>query len=611
MARAKTFRATLPSLGRLAVYFWPEIRKQRALAIGSLLALFAEVLFRLLEPWPLKIIFDRFIHTKQRYNFLPPSFSSLDNSRLLIIAALAVVIFATVRALASYQSTIGFAKLGNRVLTKVRTRLYRHVQYLSLSFHTKARTGDLVVRVMSDVSMLQDVAVTALLPTLAKILIVVGMFVLMLWMNWQLALIAVSLWPLFLLRSITLTRQIREVAQQQRQREGAMAATAAESFSSMRTVQALSLESKFADTFSRDSETNLKQDVRAKRLSAALGRWVNVLIACSTALVLWYGGHSVLNGKITAGDLLVFLAYLRYAYSPVQDFAKYTGRMAKATAAGDRVIELLDSVPEVRDLPDAIKAPAFRGGVKFDQVNFGYGQEQHHLTNLNLEVAPGQHVAIVGPSGAGKSTLMSLILRLYDPVSGCVLIDGHDVREFTIDSLRAQISVVLQDNLLFAATIRENIVHGAADATEEEIEAAARFANAHDFIIALPNGYDTAVGERGVTLSHGQRQRIAIARAAIRRAPILILDEPMTGLDAASEAAVLEALERLYLNWTTFLITHDLAHASTADTILYLEGGKIVEQGTHEELLARNGYWARAYRLQNGVVEHKEHDAVA
>ena len=610
MAKAKTLRATWPSLWRLGVYFWPEIRKHRGLAIGSLLTLFAEVFFRLLEPWPLKLIFDRLIHTTQRYNFLPQSFSTLETSHLLIVAAIAVVVVATCRALASYQSTIGFAKLGNRVLTKVRNRVYRHIQYLSLSFHAKARAGDLVVRVMGDVGMLQDVAVTALLPTLAKILIVVGMFVLMLWMNWRLALIAISLWPLFLLRSISLSKQIREVAQKQRQREGAMAATAAESFGAMRTVQALSLESTFASAFSRDSEQNLKQDVKAKRLAAALGRWVNVLIAASTALVLWYGGNLVFKEQITAGDLLVFLAYLRYAYSPVQDFAKYTGRMAKASAAGDRVIELLDSVPDVRDLPDAIKAPPFEGRVQFDEVRFGYEKEQHHLTDVTLDVAAGQHVALVGPSGAGKSTLVSMILRLYEPAQGRVLIDGRDVRDFTLDSLRGQISVVLQDNLLFANTIRENIVHGAAGATEEEVEAAARLANAHEFIKALPNGYDTAVGERGVTLSQGQRQRIAIARAAIRRAPILILDEPMTGLDAASEAAVLIALERLYRNRTTFLITHDLRHAATADTILYLEAGKIVERGTHAELLQRNGAWARMYQMQNGTNPKKEHYAV-
>ena len=617
MARANTFKATVPGLWRLGAYFWPEIRKHRTLVAGSLLALFGEILFRLLEPWPLKIIFDRLMKAKPRYHFLPDSISSLENSKLLIMAAVALVVIATCRAIVSFQSVIGFAKLGNRVLTKVRNRVYRHIQYLSLSFHSKARTGDLVVRVMSDVGMLQEVAVTALLPTLAKILMVTGMFGLMMFLNWRLTLLALSLWPIYLLRSITLTRKIRELAQKQRRREGAMAATASESFSAIRTVQALSLEGTFADAFSRDSELTLKQDVKGKRLAAALGRWVNVLIACSTALVLGYGGHLVLQGELTPGDLLVFLAYLRYAYSPIQDFAKYTGRMAKATAAGDRVIELLDCVPDVADLPGAVKAPAFAGRVQFDQVHFGYEKEQQdrqHLTDVSLDVAAGQHVAIAGPSGAGKSTLVSMILRLYAPASGRVLIDGRDVREYTLDSVRGQISVVLQDNLLFSGTIRSNITHGASGATEEQVQAAARLANAHGFIKGLPDGYETVVGERGVTLSHGQRQRIAIARAAIRQAPILILDEPTTGLDAASEAAVIGALEKVYANRTTFLITHDLKQVASADLILYMEHGKIIERGPHAELMQRHGRYAEAYQLQAGSnhdqKEKKEHARV-
>jgi ATP-binding cassette, subfamily B, bacterial len=602
MSRPKSIKEALPGMWRIGAYFWPEVRKHRTLVAGSLVALFAEIGFRLLEPWPLKVIFDRLIHVKQRYEFLPPSLSNMDNAHILIVAAIAVVVFAGGRAIASFQSTIGFAKLGNRVLTKVRNRLYRHVQYLSLSFHTKARTGDLVVRVMSDVGMLQDVAVTALLPTLAKVLIVTGMFSLMLWLNWRLALIAVSLWPLFLLRSLKLTREIREVAQKQRQREGAMAATAAESLGAMRTVQALSLEGTFADAFSRESERTLKQDVKGKRLAAALGRWVNFLIAISTALVLWYGGHLVLKGEITGGDLLVFLAYLRYAYSPVQDFAKYTGRMAKATAAGDRVIELLECVPEVRDRDDAIKAPTFKGRITFDHVNFGYEKDARHLEDVQLEITPGQHVAIVGPSGAGKSTLVSLLLRLYDATGGRVMVDGRDVRDYTLDSLRGQISVVLQDNLLFGGTIRDNIIHGAPTASQEQVEAAAKLANAHEFILGLPNGYNTQVGERGVMLSHGQRQRIAVARAAIRQAPILILDEPTTGLDAASEAAVITALEQLYITRTTLLITHDLSQAGSADFIVYIEAGKILEQGNHVELMRLNGRYAEAYRVQTGSV---------
>src|SRR2546425_684656 len=528
------------------------------LIAGSLLALFAEVGFRLLEPWPLKFVFDHIIGsgTKRGAAFLS-RFESVDAMTLLTCAAVAVVVITALRAVASYWETIGFAQIGNRALTKVRAQLYRHVQYLSLSFHTKARTGDLVVRMMNDVGMLQDVAVTALFPLLAKVLIVGGMIALMFWIQWQLALIAVAVFPLFWLRSISVGRRIREVAQKQRRREGAMAATFAESISAIRTVQALSLEETFARAFSSESEKSLKQDVKGKRLSASLERSLDVLIALATALVLWVGTRLILRKEVTPGELLVFLAYLKSAYRPVQDFAKYTGRLAKASAAGERVIDLLERVPDVRDLPGAVRAPAFKGRVQFENVIFAYERGQPLLEDIQLDIQPGQRVALVGPSGAGKTTLLSLLLRLYDPLGGSVRIDGRDIRHFTLESLRAQISVVLQDNVLFAASVRDNIACAVPGASMAEIEKAARLANAHEFISLLPKGYETVLGERGVTLSQGQRQRLAIARAAIRKAPILILDEPMTGLDKHNEQAVLASLDRLDYGATTFIITHD------------------------------------------------------
>jgi ATP-binding cassette subfamily B protein len=603
MGRPQTFNQSVPALWRMGRHFWPEVRKHRWLIFVSMLALIAEVVLRLLEPWPLKFVFDRLIHTGASATW-EQRLPSVDTPTLLLWASFAVILITGLRALASYRSTIGFAQIGNRVLTKVRSRLYRHVQYLSLSFHTRARTGDLVMRVINDVSMLQDVAVTALLPTLAKVLLVAGMLALMFWMNWRLALVSISILPFFWLRTVSLTRRIREVAQKQRQQQGAMAATAAESITAIRTVQALSLEGSFARAFSAENERILKEDVKGKRLSAALERSVDVLVALATAAVLWYGGTLALRGAISAGDLVVFLAYLKYAYRPVQDFAKYSGRLAKASASADRVMELLERIPDVRDRADATPAPALRGAIRFESVHFSYEQGQPLLRDVNLEIGPGQHVALVGPSGGGKSTLASLVLRLYDPTAGRVVIDGSDLRDFTLESLRNQISVVLQDNLLFAASVRENIAYGAPQATEEQIEAAARLANAHDFITALSGGYHAVLGERGVTLSHGQRQRIAIARAAIRQAPILILDEPATGLDKANERAVIEALERLYTGRTTFLITHDIYHAMHADTILYLDNGCIVERGTHDALLRAEGRYAELFRMQSSTGRH-------
>lgn len=601
MSNPQPIPQSLPSLWRILKYFWPHARQYRGLIVGSFAALFAEVALRLLEPWPIKFVFDHVLGGRNPKTSLPELFSGLDTTSLLTCAALAVVIFATVRALAAYWQTIGFTLVGNRSLARVRAQLYRHVQYLSLSFHTNARTGDLVLRMMGDVAMLQDVAVTAFLPLLAKALIVVGMIGLMFFLNWKLALITAAVLPLFWLRSVSLGTRIREVAKKQRRQEGAMAASFTESLGAIKTVQALSLEEQFSRAFTEVSEKNLKQDVKGKRLSASLERSLDVIIALATALVLWFGARLVIAHEISAGDLYLFIAYLKSAYRPVQDFAKYTGRLGKASAAGERVVDLLERVPDVRDLPGAGRAPAFRGEVAFADVSFAYERGQRLLETINLEVKPGQHIALVGPSGGGKSTLLSLVLRLYDPASGRVLIDGRDIREFTLESLRGQISVVLQDNVLFAASVRENIACAAPGATREQVEAAARLANAHEFISALAQGYDTVLGERGVTLSHGQRQRLAIARAAIRQSPILILDEPTTGLDRKNEREVLEALERLYASRTTFLITHELQHAVNADLVLYLESGKILERGTHDDLIRLNGRYAAMFRIQTGM----------
>jgi ATP-binding cassette subfamily B protein len=526
-------------------------------------------------------------------------FDIFDPLTLLISMAILTVLLTALRAMAGYWTTVGFAKIGNRVLAQVRLQLYRHIQYLSLSFHTKARTGDLVVRVISDVGLLQDVVVTAVLPMLAKSLILAGMLALMFWLNWRLTLVALGVFPLFWLRTVSMGRKINEVARLQRKREGAMAATASETINAIKTVQALSLESAFEEQFTRQNEKNWKQDVKAKRLAASLERSVDLLTAIAGALVLFYGARLVMQKELSAGALLVFLAYLKNAFRPIQEFAKYTTRLGKASAAGERVLDLLHRVPEIRDLPGAVRAPALHGAVRFEHVDFSYEDGAELLRDIDFEVAPGQCVALIGLSGSGKSTVVSLLLRLYDPVKGRVLIDNRAIREFTLESLRSQLSAVLQDNLLFAASVRENIAHGAPDATNDRIESAARLANAHDFIINLPQGYETVLGERGVTLSQGQRQRLAIARAAIRRAPILVLDEPMTGLDKSNEQAVLQSLERLNYGCTTFLITHDLRHAARADMILFLEAGRITERGTHAQLLQSNGSYAALYRMQS------------
>ena len=563
-----------PQVARVLRHFGPHIRRQRNLIVGSLLALVAEVGLRLLEPWPLKVVFDNLLGARHARHHALDGLARLDPAVLLAASVIAVVALAALRALVAYYTSVGFALIGNRVLTDLRQQLYLHLQRLSLSFHARSGSGELVVRIIGDVGLLKDVAVTALLPLLGSSLVLGGMALVMLWLDWRLGLVALAVLPLFWLSTLRLGRQIHDVARLQRRREGAMAARAAESMGGVNTVKALGLEQTFGAMFARESARSLSEGVRGKRLEASLERSADVLTGLATALVLGYGSFLALRREISPGDLLVFLSYMKNAFRPVRDFAKYAGRLAKAAAAGERVVDLLERTPDVVDAPDAVAAPPFRGAVRFDRVGFAYEGGRPVLRDLTFEVAPGQRVAVVGPSGSGKSTLAGLILRLHDPSAGRVMVDGRDAREYTLASLRAQVTVLLQDALLFAASVRDNIAYGAADAGAAEIQAAARLANAHEFIEALPEGYDTVLGERGVTLSAGQRQRIAIARAALSRAPLVILDEPTTGLDLENERAVVQALERLTAGRTTFVITHDPQLAAAADVVLRLDGGR-------------------------------------
>lgn len=600
MNPAQQLQVVIPGIGRILKRFSPYIRKQQSLITLSMLALFGEIALRLLEPLPLKFIFDELFVQQAGGTVLHPVplIGALDTRSLLLLCAIAIVALAGIRGIAAYWSTVGFALAGNRVLTEIRSVLYTHLQTLSLSFYSRTRSGDLTLRVISDVAVLQEVVVTALLPLLANCLILLGMVGVMFWLNAQLAILGLTLLPIFWFSTFRLTQRIRAVSKQQRQREGSMAATAAESIGAIKLVQALSLQDKFTTVFTHQNQKSLKEGVKAKRLSAQLERTVEVLLATATALVLWRGAELVLRNALTPGDLLVFLTYLKNAFKPVRDFAKYIGRLAKASAAGDRILDLLDQAPDIYDLPGAKPAPRLTGAVQFDTVSFAYEPGYSVLQDISFTVKPGQRVAIVGYSGSGKSTLTTLLLRLYEPDQGTILIDHQDIRCYTLESLRTQMSVVLQDSLLFAASVWDNIAYGASTATEADVIAAAKLANAHEFILNLPQGYDTILGERGVTLSGGQRQRLSIARAAIRQAPILILDEPTTGLDKANEQEVIDALERLSVGRTTFLIVHDLELAARADFIFYMERGRLVERGTHEALMQLNDRYAALYRLQ-------------
>lgn len=600
----KTFRDSLPRFWRVIQRLWPKLRKQLPLITAAFVALLAQIGLRLLDPWPLKFIIDEIVGAEPASGRTGiPALDGLDSMTLVAVAAVAIVIIALLRSATTYFSTVGLALAGNRVLTEVRNELYQHLLRLSLSYHTRARSGDLITRLTGDVGRLQEVAVTAILPLLVHFLTLIGMLGLMFWLNWQLALIALASFPILFLSTARLSGNMQTVAREQRKREGALAAAAAEAIGAIEVAKAFSLEEILGKAFARQSKKSMKEGVKGKRLSARLERTVDVFIALGTALVLWYGARLVLRGGLTPGDLIVFLSYLKGAFRPTRSLAKYTGRIAKATASGERVLEILETEPEIRDSRHAVPAPRFRGTVQFRNVSFCYEPGEMVLKDINLCARPGERVALVGPSGGGKSSLVALILRLYDPVEGGIAIDGRDIREYTIKSLRSRTSVVLQESVLFAASIRENIAFGSPKATFEKIVAAARSANAHGFIQALPEGYGTVLGERGATLSGGQRQRIAIARAAVRRAPIVILDEPVTGLDEKNAQVVWEALDRLMQGCTVFLIAHDLRTAENVDQILYLDGGRVLERGTHEQLVHLGGRYATMYALQSEAAD--------
>jgi subfamily B ATP-binding cassette protein MsbA len=521
-----------------------------------------------------------------------------DKLAVLNFAVLAVAVIAVVGALSSYLEKYLTTSVGQWVMHDLRRTLYHHIHRLSLAEHDQKRTGDLIGRVTSDIEAIQSFVTTALMGILTNVLTLLGIVGVMLYLNWRFTLISLAVAPVLFLAVYFFTRRIKKASRDVRKKQSELVSLVEEVLSSIRVVKAFAREDYEERRFERQSLENVETALVARSIKMKLSPVVEIIVATGTCLMLGYGARLVLAGQLTPGALVVFLLYLGKMYKPMRELAKMTDTVSNAAVGFERIREVLETESGVRDLPHARPAPRFKGKIEFDKVSFAYNPDQSILKDVSFQIEPGQVAAFVGPTGGGKSTIISLVARFYDPVSGEVKIDGTNIRNHTMKSLREQISFVLQETLLFHAPIWENIAYGRPEASREEIIAAAKLANAHELNEEMPEGYDTLVGERGVTLSGGQRQRIAIARAVIRNTPILVLDEPTSGLDAASEQVVFEALGHLMEGRTSIVIAHHLATVRSADVIFVVKDNALVERGTHEELLAAGGLYSELYEIQ-------------
>ncbi|HXV84389.1 MAG TPA: ABC transporter ATP-binding protein [Candidatus Binatia bacterium] len=566
-----------------------------------LLAMLAETAMTLAAPWPLKVVLDNVVGSHPAPAWLASLRSSLLGANkldLAVLAGVATVLIALLKSVASYVDNYYTESVGQWVAHSLRMRVYDHLQHLSLGYYDSHQTGALLSTITDDIKTIQGFASSSTLDILVDFLTIIGMLGVMVWLDFDFALVAVAVTPLLLLFVARLNRAVKRATHEVRHHQSDIVAVVEQGLQSIRVVQAFGREELEESRLYDVSRATTDAALAARRIKSLLSPVVNVVVALCTGFVLWRGTVLVLADVMTVGALTVFLAYLAKFFKPVQDLAQMSNTLAQTAVALERVQLILNTQAVVPERPDARDPEAFKGAITFDHVVFGYDSKIPVLRDVSFSIDAGQRVGIVGATGGGKSTVVGLIPRFYDPSAGRVLIDGVDLRDYKLQGLRRQIGFVLQDTVLFRGTVRDNIAYGRPDASEDEIVAAAKLANADEFIVRMPKGYDSLVGERGLTLSGGQRERIGIARAIIRNAPILILDEPTAALDTESEKLVIDALERLMKGRSVITIAHRLSTIRDADKIIVLKDGAVFEEGTHDELVSRSGLYAELYRVQ-------------
>ncbi|HET7098105.1 MAG TPA: ABC transporter ATP-binding protein [Casimicrobiaceae bacterium] len=567
-----------------------------------LVAMLVEIAMSLAAPWPLKLVLDDALGKHQLPEWAAWAHEYGIGRHALgvaLFAGIATLLIAIFGAIATYIDNYYTTSIGQWVANDLRIRIYSHLHRLSLAYYDTAKTGTLMSTITSDVATVQDFASSSTLGILVDLVTIVFMLGLMFWLDWDFTLIAVGVTPFLLLFVMRFKKAVKEVTKTVRVKQSEVVAVVQEGLGQVRAIKAFGRQELEIAHMQAASHATVQAALKARQVKSLLSPVVSIVVAACTAIVLWKGTALIIAGTMTAGALTVYLAYLAKFFKPVKDLASMTSAIAQTTVALERIQKILSADDIIHERPDAVDPnhPA-SGEITFEHVAFGYGADAPVLTDASFTIKPGQIVGVVGPTGSGKSTVVSLIPRFYDPTAGRVLIDGVDIATMKLAALRNQIGFVLQETVLFRGTIKENIAYGHPGATDEQIVAAAKLANADEFIARMPHGYDTVVGERGDTLSGGQRQRIGIARAVIRNSPIMILDEPTAALDTESEKLVIEGLERLTKGRTVVMIAHRLSTLRDADKIIVLKGGVVAEEGTSDDLIAKGGVYAELHRIQ-------------